>query len=153
MLQNILEDISGSANLISIRSRGNFKRPFTRVDAIEAKADAETAEEEARIVAQIKEFERQLNERIRSLEGENKGELINQTIVEEKRAIELQLIEAEKRLRDVKMQKREQLESLKNRLRNFCTLPGPVLTLLIAIGLGIHRSIRRRYYISHASDA
>lgn len=153
LLQNILEDISGSANLISIRSRGNFKRPFTRVDAIEAKADAETAEEEARIVAQIKEFERQLNERIRSLEGENKGELINQTIVEEKRAIELQLIEAEKRLRDVKMQKREQLESLKNRLRNFCTLPGPVLTLLIAIGLGIHRSIRRRYYISHASDA
>ena len=153
LLQNVLEDLSGSANLISIRSRGNFKRPFTRVDAIEAKADAETAEEEARIIAQIKDFEKQLNERIRSLEGENKGELINQTIVEEKRAIEIQLLEAEKRLRDVKMQKRERLESLKIRLRNFCTLPGPALTLLIAIGLGIHRSIRRRYYISHASDA
>jgi ABC-type uncharacterized transport system involved in gliding motility auxiliary subunit len=73
LLLNILEDMSGSSNLISIRSRGNFKRPFTRVDAIEAKADAATAEEEARIVAQIKGFEQQLNERIRSLEGENKG--------------------------------------------------------------------------------
>ncbi len=153
MLLNMLEDMAGSSHLISIRSRGNFKRPFTRVDAIEAHADAETAEEEARIVAQIKGFEQQLNERIRSIEGENKGELINQTILEEKREIEVKLHEAEKRLRDVKMQKRERIEGLKVRLRNFCTLPGPALTLLIAIGLGIHRTIRRRYYISHASDA
>ena len=153
LLLNTIEDLSGSANLISIRSRGNFKRPFTRVDAIEAQADAETAEEESRIIAQIKGFEQQLNERLRSLEGENKGELINQTILEEKRTIELQLLEAEKRLRDVKMQKRERIEGLKVQLRNFCTLPGPALTLLIAIALGIYRSVRRRYYISHASDA
>lgn len=153
LILNTLEDLSGSSDLISIRSRGNFKRPFTRVDAIEAEADAETAEEEVKIVAQIKGFEQQLNERIRSLEGENKGELINQTILEEKRSIELQLLEAEKRLRDVKMHKRERIESLKVQLRNFCTLPGPALTLLIAIALGIYRSVRRRYYISHASDA
>ena len=153
LVLNTLEDLSGSANLISIRSRGNFKRPFTRVDAIEAQADAETAEEEAKIVAQIKGFEQQLNERIRSLEGENKGELINQTILEEKRSIELQLLEAERRLRDVKMHKRERIEGLKVQLRNFCTLPGPALTLLIAVALGIYRSVRRRYYISHASDA
>jgi hypothetical protein len=51
------------------------------------------------------------------------------------------------------MQKRERIEGLKVQMRNFCTLPGPALTLVIAVGLGIHRSIRRRYYISHASDA
>lgn len=153
LLMNVLDDLAGSANLISVRSRGSFKRPFTRVDAIEAQADAETAEEEARIMAQIKGFEQQLNERLRSLEGENKGELINQAILAEKKTIELQLLEAEKRLRDVKMQKRQQIEGLKVRLRNFCTLPGPALTLLIAVGLGVYRSVRRRYYISHASDA
>ena len=153
LLMNVLDDFAGSANLISVRSRGSFKRPFTRVDAIEAKADAETAEEESRIMAQIKGFEQQLNEKLRSLEGENKGELINQAILTEKKTIELQLLEAEKRLRDVKMQKRQHIESLKVRLRNFCTLPGPALTLLIAVGLGVYRSVRRRYYISHASDA
>ncbi len=150
---NALEDLAGSAHLISIRSRGNFKRPFTRVDEIESRARDNTAEEEERIRAQIREFERQLNERIQSLEGENRGELINQAILEEKREIELKLLEAEKRLRDVKMQERQQIENLKVRMRNFCTLPGPILTLLIAIGIGVHRSIRRRYYISHASDA
>ncbi|HDS83749.1 MAG TPA: hypothetical protein ENN97_00905 [Phycisphaerales bacterium] len=150
---NALEDLAGSAHLISIRSRGNFKRPFTRVDEIESRARDNTAEEEERIRAQIREFERQLNERIQSLEGENRGELINQAILEEKREIELKLLEAEKRLRDVKMQERQQIENLKVRMRNFCTLPGPILTLLIAIGIGVYRSIRRRYYISHASDA
>ncbi len=153
LLMNLLEDLSGSQHLISIRSRGNFRRPFARVDAIEAQADTETAEEQARIEAQIREFEQQLNERIAAIEGENRGELINQTILEEKREIELQLLEAERRLRDVMMQKRERIEGLKVQMRNFCTLPGPALTLVIAIGLGIHRSIRRRYYISHASDA
>jgi hypothetical protein len=51
------------------------------------------------------------------------------------------------------MQKRQQLEGLKVRLRNFCTLPGPVLILLVAIGLWMYRAVRRRYYVSHASDA
>lgn len=153
LIMNALDDLSGSANLISIRSRGNFKRPFTRVDAIEAQADAETAEEEANIQAQIKGFQEQLNERIRALEGDNKGELINKAILEEKKAIEVKLLDAERRLREVKMKKRQQIETLKVQLRNFCTLPGPILTLLIAVGLAAHRSVRKRYYISHASDA
>lgn len=150
---NALEDLSGSSNLISIRSRGNYKRPFTVVDEIEKKADDETKEEENRIRAQIEGFERQLNEKIRSIEGENKGALISQTIIEEKQKIELELREAEKQLRDIKMQKRQRVEHLKTRLRNSCTLPGPALILVIAVGLGIYRSTKRRRYISHASDS
>ncbi|HOK96088.1 MAG TPA: GldG family protein [Anaerohalosphaeraceae bacterium] len=153
LILNTLENLCGSSRLISIRSRGNYKRPFVVVDQIEAKADAETAEEEAAITAQIKGFEQQLNEKLRSLEGENKGELINQTILKEKQQIELKLHEAEKRLREVKMRKREQIEKLKERMRFYCTIPGPILTLVIAVVLGISRAVKRRRYISHASDA
>ncbi len=152
-LLNALEDLSGSEQLISIRSRGNFKRPFTVVDAIEAKADAETSDEETRIQAKIKGFEQQLNEKIQSIQGDDKGALISQTIIEEKKKIELELREAEKQLRDIKMQKRQRVETLKTQLRNFCTLPGPALILVIAVGLGIYRSVKRRRYISHASDS
>ena len=152
-LLNALEDLSGSAQLISIRSRGNFKRPFTVVDEIEAAADAETADEETRIQAKIKGFEQQLNEKIQSLQGDDKGALISQTIIEEKKKIELELREAEKQLRDIKMQKRQRVEKLKTQLRNFCTLPGPALILMIAVVLGIYRNAKRRRYISHASDS
>jgi ABC-type uncharacterized transport system involved in gliding motility auxiliary subunit len=153
LIINALEDLSGSSNLISIRSRGNFKRPFIMVDQLEADADEKTAKEEEKVMAQIKGFEQQLNEKLQALQGEGKGELINQTIVEEKKEIELELRKAEKQLRDIKMQKREEVEALKRKMRNLCTLYGPGLTLAIAIVLGIYRSIKRRHYISHASDS
>ncbi|MCI0498990.1 MAG: GldG family protein [Planctomycetales bacterium] len=153
LILNVLDNLSGSDRLISIRSRGNYKRPFVVVDDIEAQADANTAEEEAAIMAQIKGFEQQLNEKLRSLEGDNRGELINQTILQEKQQIELKLHEAEKRLREVKMQKRQRIEALKEKMRFYCTIPGPILTLVIAVMLGIYRAVKRRRYISHASDA
>jgi len=51
------------------------------------------------------------------------------------------------------MKKREEIEKLRDSLRNFCTLPAPAAILLIAILLGIKRSLTRKHYISHASDA
>lgn len=150
---NALEDLSGSSQLISIRSRGNFKRPFMVVDEIETKAEAETSEEEGRIQAKIQGFEQQLNEKLRSIQGEDKGAMISKTIIEEKKKIELELREAEKQLRDIKGKKRQQVEKLKTQLRNFCTLPGPALILVIAVVLGVYRSVKRRRYISHASDS
>lgn len=153
LLMNSLENLSGSNRLISIRSRGNYSRPFTVVEEIEMKAEEETIEETRIIEAQIKGFEQQLNDKLRSLEGENKGELINQAILEEKDEIEKQLREAESRLREIKMQKRQRVEKLKEQMRFICTVPGPVVVLLIAVGLGVYRSFKRRRYISHASDS
>ena len=153
LLLNALETLSGSDRLISIRSRGNYERPFTVVKNIEAAAEEKTIEETRRIEAKIKEFEQQLNEKLRSLQGEGKGALINQTILEEKKEIELKLRDLEKEMRDIKMQERKSVEVLKERMLFYCTVPGPILTLVIAIGLGIYRSIKRRRYISDASDS
>jgi ABC-type uncharacterized transport system involved in gliding motility auxiliary subunit len=148
---NALEELSGSTDLISLRSRGNYKRPFTRVDQIEKAAEEKTSEEESRIMAEIKGFETQLNEKLAGLQNKEK-ELINKTILDEKKEIEVKLHEAEMRLRDVKMKKVADKEALKNRLRNFCTLPGPLFVLAIAIVLTLYRSVKRRYYIHHTTE-
>ncbi|MHC4770481.1 MAG: hypothetical protein ACYS8O_01520, partial [Planctomycetota bacterium] len=148
-----LESLSGSDRLISIRSRGSYERPFTVVTDIETAAEEETLEETRAIEAQVKGFETQLNEKLQSLGGDNVGALINQTIVEEKKEIELQLRDAEKRLRDIKMKKRTRVEALKERMRFYCTIPGPILILIVAIGLGIYRSVKRKHYVGHASDS
>ena len=71
----------------------------------------------------------------------------------EKKDIELQLRDAEKRLRDIRMQKRQRVEKLKEKMRFYCTVPGPICVLVIAVGLGIYRSYKRRRYISHVSDS
>ncbi len=152
LLSNALEDLAGSSNLISIRSRGNFQRPFTVVDKIEVQADAETAEEETKINAEIAGFQQELGE-ILSTSSQTEADIIETSILQKKKDLELKIHAAQRQLRRIKMIKREHIEALGTRLRNFCTLPGPIVTLIIAIVLGIRRAVMRRHQISHASDA
>ena len=44
----------------------------------------------------------------------------------------------------------KRIEALGNKLRQFNMLAAPAVILLIAIVLGIKRSMRKRHYISHA---
>ncbi|MBE0537040.1 MAG: GldG family protein [Phycisphaerae bacterium] len=152
LMLNAIEDLGGSSNLIAIRSRGNFKRPFTVVDEIERQAEEETAGEEAKINAEIAGFQQKLNEILSSARGEE-GKIIEAQILNEKMAVEAKIRELQTQLRKVKMQKVRRIENLGITLRNLCTLPGPAIILLIAISLGVRRSMMKRHYISHASDA
>jgi ABC-2 type transport system permease protein len=152
LMINAIEDLAGSANLISIRSRGNFQRPFTVVDEIEARAETETAEEEAKINTEIAGFQQELSS-ILSTSRDKEAGIIETSILEKKKDLELKIHEAQRRLRGIKNKKRKSIEYLGVRLRNFCTLPGPIVTLIIAIVLGIRRAVMRRHHISHASDA
>jgi ABC-type uncharacterized transport system involved in gliding motility auxiliary subunit len=151
LLLNTLESVSGSSNLMSIRSRGNFKRPFVVVDEIEKKAEAEAVEEEEKLIAQITSLRQQLQAKIAAAKG--KGELIESAILTERRAIELEIRQAEKQLRQVKLNKTRQIDQLGIKARTYCTLPGPALILVIAIALAIRRNALRRYYIRHTRES
>jgi len=152
LLLNAIDDLSGSSDLISIRSRGNFRRPFTVVDEIEQKAEAETAEEEAKINTEIAGFQDELKSILGSAQ-EGEQDVIGSSILQKRKELELKIHQAKQRLRQVKMKRREQIEHLGNTLRNFNMLMAPAVILIIAIVLGIRRSVRKRHYISHASDA
>jgi ABC-type uncharacterized transport system involved in gliding motility auxiliary subunit len=152
LLINTVDDLCGSGELISIRSRGNFKRPFVVVDKIEAQAEAQTAEEEAKINAEIAGFENELQTIVSSAK-EGQDAIIGSSIIQKKKELELKIVEARKQLRQVKMQRRQRIESLGNTLRSFNMLAAPAVILAIAIILGARRSVRKRRYISHASDA
>ncbi|MEK6765004.1 MAG: Gldg family protein [Planctomycetota bacterium] len=152
LMQNTIDELRGSSELISIRSRGNFSRPFVVVDNIEKQAERATAAEEAGINAEIVGFENELNNIISSAK-EGEEDIIGSSILQKKKDLEIKLHEAQRKLRDVKMKKRERIEDLGEKLQNFNMLMTPAIILIIAIVLGIRRSIRKRHYISHASDA
>ncbi len=152
LMLNTIDELRGSSDLISIRSRGNMRRPFVVVNSIEKQAERETANEEARINAEIVGFQNELNTIISSAE-EGDEEIIGSSILQKKKDLEVKLHEAQRKLRNVKMKRRERIESLGNKLRNFNMLMTPAIILIIAIALGVRRSIRKRHYISHASDA
>jgi ABC-type uncharacterized transport system involved in gliding motility auxiliary subunit len=149
---NAIEDLSGSSDLVSIRSRGNFKRPFTVVDEIERQAEAETAVEVEKINLQIAGFQGEL-QNILATAKKGEEEVIGSTIVQKKKELETKIRQAQRQLRQVKMTRRERIEQLGNKLRQANMLGAPLAILAIAIALGLFRSVRKRHYISHASDA
>ena len=152
LMLNAIDDLSGSSDLVSIRSRGNFKRPFTVVDEIEQQAEKDTAAEVEKINLQIVGFQAEL-QKIVSSAKEGDQEVIGGTIMQRKKEVELKIHQAQRQLRQVRMARREKIEHLGNRLRQANMLAAPMVILIIAIVLGIRRGVRKRHYISHASDA
>ena len=59
---NALENLSGSSDLIGVRSRASFTRPFTRVEAIRVDAEARFRETEEQLQRELDETERRLGE-------------------------------------------------------------------------------------------
>ena len=152
LIMNAIDVLSGSSDLVSIRSRGNFKSPFVVVEEIKKQADAETAEEVARLNAQISSITKELQSIISSAQ-EGQEEIIGSSIYQKKQEIELKRYEAQQQLNEVKRKQYERIELLGNKLRNFNMLPVPAVILVITVALDIRRSVRKRHYISHASDA
>lgn len=152
LLLNTIEDLTGSGDLISIRSRGNFRRPFVVVDEIEKRAEEATAEEVNKINAQIAIFQSQLQSIVASAK-EGQEEVIGSSILQKKKEVELKIHQAQGQLREVKMRRREQIERLGRKLQYANTSAVPLATLVVAVVLGFYRTARKRHYISHASDA
>ncbi|MFC1780954.1 Gldg family protein [Planctomycetota bacterium] len=152
LLFNAIDDLSGSSDLISIRSRGNFQRPFDLVDEIERQAEAETANEIAELDIDIAVYNSDLQSLISSAQ-EGQVELIGSEIVQKRRELENKIYQAELDKRQINMKRRDSIDRLKGKLQRANTLYVPLAILLVAIVLGIRRSLRKRHYISHASDS
>ena len=123
------------------------------MDEIEKKAEEKTAEQEAGIRADIKKTQDELNKIVN--EHKSKGEMIIDAAEFNKATskLQLKLSEANKKLRDVQNQRRQEIEALGIKLRNFNMLLAPAVILIIAVAMSIRRKVLRRRYISHASDA
>jgi ABC-type uncharacterized transport system involved in gliding motility auxiliary subunit len=59
---NALENLAGSSDLIAVRSRGSFSRPFTKVDELRVDAEARFLETQQRLQQELSETERRLGE-------------------------------------------------------------------------------------------
>ena len=152
LMLNAIDDLTGSSDLISIRSRGNFRRPFTVVDEIETKAEKETAEEMAKIEAAIAGYNNELQSIIATAK-EGQEDVIGSSILQKRRDLELKMHQANREKRLIHMKRRERIDSLGRRLQRANTLIAPMVILIIAVVLGVRSSVRKRHYISHASDA
>lgn len=59
---NALENLVGSSDLIAVRSRASFTRPFSRVDSLRVAAEAEFRETEQRLQSELADTEQRLRD-------------------------------------------------------------------------------------------
>ena len=142
---NALDYLAGSDDLIGIRMRGQFVRPFTVVDEIELEAQKATADEVARIEGEIQDYQEQIRALGSSADTEDPT-LIRNEAMARRRELQIKMWEAESRMRKVKASQRERIESLGKRLQMTNTILAPALILVIAVILAIGRLVRARHY-------
>jgi ABC-2 type transport system permease protein len=152
LLLNAIEDLGGSGDLIGIRSRGNFQRPFVVVDEIRREAEQATAEEVAKLNEEKARLEKELQEVVSSAKR-GQEDIVAKSFFDKQHALEVKIFEMQRELKEVEKKRFERIEKLGSMLQNVNTWAAPVVILLAALILGIRRSALRRRYVSHASDA
>jgi len=142
---NALENLSGSNDLASLRTRGEYTRPFERVEAIRRQAELEYREREQKLVATLQETEQKIRT-LQQTQGEDAAESAMLLTPEQSAEIEkfqTLRIDTRKQLRAVQHELKKNIESLGARLRFLNIAFLPLIIILISIGTGVYRVTRR----------
>ncbi|MEX2617141.1 MAG: Gldg family protein [Alphaproteobacteria bacterium] len=148
---NALENLTGSGDLITLRSRGTAQRPFTRVEALRIAANEQYRAREQALATRLQETQQKFDEAQQKASAESQGGAAAPVLTaEQKTALETELetlrtdlLAIRKELRDVQLKLREDIEALDTTLRFANIVLVPALVGVFAIILGIAR-IRRR---------
>jgi ABC-type uncharacterized transport system involved in gliding motility auxiliary subunit len=139
-LANVADNLTGSGDLISIRGRQSFFRPFTTVDALRRRADDRLRETEKQLDQELRDTEEKLSQ----LEAGRSNQ--NELVLSPEQEAELTRFQQErvrirKELRDVRRTLDVEIESLGTKLKvlNIALIPA-----LIAIGAVLLAVTRRR---------
>ena len=140
---NALDNMSGGADLVSIRSRGRYSRPFDRVVKMQRAADDRLRTEEAALLERLEATEAQIAELNLDENGEPLLQLSPEAQAEVDRFNE-DLLETRRSLRDVQFQLTSDIEALGANLKWLNTLAVPMLLTLLALFVSFLRAQRRR---------
>ncbi|MGE0484328.1 MAG: Gldg family protein [Gammaproteobacteria bacterium] len=141
-LINAVDNLGGNDDLISLRSRGKYTRPFEVVQQIQREAEAQFRDRERALQDRLAEAERKLAE----LQSEDtEGEML--LTPEQKAEIDRfrqEQVKTRKELRAVQHELRSNIERLGSVLIFVNTALVPIVIALVAIGAALVRARGRR---------
>ena len=148
---NAIDNLAGSSDLISVRGRASFLRPFERVDALRAAAQDRFLSEQRELEAQLAQTEHKLDalQANRSDSGSSSHAGQPQVILTAEQERELQRFQKErlrirKELRDVKSGLDRDIRALGTRLKLIDVIVAPALFAILALLVNTAARRRRR---------
>ncbi len=129
---NAVENLLGSADLISIRSRATSNRPFDLVEDLRRQAEARLRETEQRLEAELRETENRLTELQQQRGDSDLAVLTEEQEAEIDRFMERRL-EIRRQLRQVRRELDEDIEALGARVKFINIVLVPLLVTIAAL--------------------
>ena len=138
LMLNAAEHLSGNEALMSIRSRGRFSRPFTRLLAMQKQAQLLHQAEERQLLSQLDEVQQRLNSLLESAGEKGQKEVILPPDVQEEiQQFREEERQARRKLREVRKILRQDIEQLGQGLLLLNMLLVPLIVGII--GLIVYR--------------
>lgn len=138
---NALDNLAGSSDLIGIRGRATFVRPFERVEDLRRNADEALRAKETELTAELQATEQKLSE-LQAGRQQQGAALLSPEQERELDRFQAERVRVRKELRDVRRGLDEDIEALGMTLKVANIVVAPLLLTLLA--LAIARLLRRR---------
>ena len=140
---NALDNLTGSNDLISIRNRGSFSRPFTLVKAIQQEAEQQYRQKEQLLQERLRSTERKI-QKLQSDKQDKTALILSPEQQKEIERFRQELLSTRKELRSVQHELQKNIEGLEGTLKfvNIGLMP-----LVIAVGgvfFGLGRARRQK---------
>jgi ABC-type uncharacterized transport system involved in gliding motility auxiliary subunit len=137
---NILDNLSGSSALISIRGRASFSRPFERVEALRRQADDRLRAKAMELQAELQQTEAKLTE-LQGKRNDQASLMLSPEQEQEVKRFTAEKARARKELRETQRGLNVDIDRLNSRLKVINIAIAP---LVVAVVGGIVLSLRRR---------
>lgn len=140
LVQNALDNLSGSADLISVRGRASFRRPFERVEKLRRAANERFHAKEQELETQLHDTEEKLTALQTKGGAKQSGTLLLSPEQEQElEHFQLEKLRIRKELRAVRAGLDEDIKRLGTRLKVINIIVVPVLFALLAVLVGAWR--------------
>ncbi len=145
MVVNMLDALGGSMDLINLRSRGTYQRPFTRVDALEKAASSRLREQQDALAQALSATEKKIAALNAAAEGESGSSAeISPAQQQEIANFQKERAQIRKNLRDVQHQLNSDVDRLGTVLKIINIAAVPVLLIVFALCAALLRRSQAR---------
>ena len=142
LVWNALDNLAGSADLISIRGRAAYSRPFDRVEALRRTADARFRSTEQQLEQQLQQTEENLSKLQTAKPGDSEA-LLTADQTREIERFQQEKLRIRKELRAVKAGLELDIKALGMRMKLYNLLIMPILVIAAGLLVALWRKRRR----------
>jgi ABC-type uncharacterized transport system involved in gliding motility auxiliary subunit len=144
LMVNAVENLSGDNDMISVRNRGQFSRPFTKVEELRQGAERQFRAKERELLARLDEAEQRLAELERGEQGSPDALILSAAQQQELERFRQEKLRIRKELREVRRQLRRDIEGLESGIKFLHIGLIPLAVAGVGIWLGLRRTRRRQ---------